>query len=85
MLTFILRFLHIDFPEHWTIKQPCFYAAAYNDSVSIHFQPMMEKYAKDLVTIDCLVIGYSQFNSEFETWLREKLKYKRQLPALLES
>ena len=82
MLTFILKFLCLkDFPEHWTIEKPCFYAAAHNDSVCspVYFQPIMEKYAKDLVTIDCHTGHWlqfeasDQFNSEFETWLREKL------------
>jgi soluble epoxide hydrolase / lipid-phosphate phosphatase len=79
-IIFILRFTHLDLPDNWTIAHPCFFAAAHNDSVCtpLKFKPMMEKYAKDLTTIDFYANHWLQFeasdqlNNEFETWLQEK-------------
>jgi hypothetical protein len=77
----ILTSLHPDFPDDWTIEQPYFFAAAHNDALCtpVRFQPMIEKYAMDLVTIDCSAGHWLQFeasdqlNNELENWLREKL------------
>jgi hypothetical protein len=70
----------LDFTQDWKIEQPCFFAAAHKDTVCtpIRFKPMMEKYAKDLTTIDCYTGHWIQFeasdqlNNEFEAWLRNK-------------
>jgi hypothetical protein len=65
----------------WTIAQPCFFAAAHKDAVytPIRFQPMMEKYAKDLTIFDYYTGHWlqleasGQLNTEFEAWLRNKV------------
>jgi soluble epoxide hydrolase / lipid-phosphate phosphatase len=63
------------------IEQPCFFAATHKDAVCfpVVFKPMMEKRAKDLVSLDFYTGHWVQFedsdrlNNEFELWLQEKL------------
>jgi soluble epoxide hydrolase/lipid-phosphate phosphatase len=71
----------LDLTDNWAIEQPCFFAAAHKDHICapVRFKPQMEKYAKDLTTVDFFTGHWLQFeaanqlNEELEAWLQKKV------------
>jgi len=71
----------LNLPNNCVIEQPCFFAAAHKDYVCTPAQskPLMEKYAKDLTTVDLSTGHWLQFeaadqlNNELEAWLQKKV------------